>query len=264
MSAAEMTPEAAAMLRAPFPPAAIGKLPRITCKACSDARGKCCADHKKSECRVCGNWMTPKHIHLDYVGHADVTARLLEVDPGWWWEPTALAPDGTPMIVTEGRDAVMWIRLTVCGVSRLGVGIVEASSFELEKQLISDSLRNAAMRFGVAVDLWAKHEALESTIESADESPAPIAPTPAAAPAEAEPLAEGMVATREAKQQLVAALEAAGATDPKASAAAAWKASKIKAGPIPLEVLERMMGDALDVLFAELAEADAEAPARDG
>ena len=30
--------------------------------------------------------------------------------------------------------------------------------FELEKQLISDAIRNAAMRFGVALDLWAKED----------------------------------------------------------------------------------------------------------
>lgn len=109
MSAAGMTPDAAAALRAPFPPALIGKLPK-------------------------GGGM------LDYVGHADVTSRLLEVDPEWGWEPVAWAPDGTPMYVLGNRDAVLWIRLTVCGVSRLGVGIVAANSFELEKQLISDCL----------------------------------------------------------------------------------------------------------------------------
>ena len=240
-----MTPETAAMLRAPFPAGAIGKLPRTTCRTCPKSPGKVCDRHSKNECRVCGNYMTTAHIHLDYVGHADVTSRLLEVDPTWGWEPTALAPDGTPMIVTEGKDAVMWIRLTVCGVTRLGVGIVEAGSFEIEKQLIGDALRNAAMRFGVAVDLWAKHEAMDSTIEVADDSPTPIRPTPEPK-ADDEPLADGMVATRAAKSALVAAYEAAGAADAKDAAAAAWQASRIKAGPIPQARLDAMLADAAE------------------
>jgi hypothetical protein len=60
-----MNAEQAAALRAPFPPSAIGKLPRAG-------------------------------IQLDYVGHAAVCDRLLEVDPEWTWEPFALAADGTP------------------------------------------------------------------------------------------------------------------------------------------------------------------------
>ena len=122
-----MTPEESAALRRPFSASAIGKLPR---------GGKL----------------------LDYVGHAAVTDRLLEVDPAWNWTPLAMAADGTPYYAVLGSDAVMWIRLTVCDVTRLGVGIVKADAFELEKQLISDAIRNAAMRFGVALDLWSKED----------------------------------------------------------------------------------------------------------
>lgn len=114
-------------LREPFPPEAVGKLPK-------------------------------GGTHLDYVGHAAVTDRLLQVDPTWTWEPVAVDADGGPLIRTEGTDSVLWIRLTVCGVSRLGVGIAPTKSFELSKQLISDALRNAAMRFGVALDLWSKED----------------------------------------------------------------------------------------------------------
>jgi len=49
---------------------------------------------------------------------------------------------------------------TVLGITRLGS--VTAGAFEPEQQLISDSLRNAAMRFGIALDLWARGE-LESS-----------------------------------------------------------------------------------------------------
>ncbi len=122
-----MTPEQAAALRAPFPASAIGQIPRAGVK-------------------------------LDYVGHAAVTDRLLAVDPEWTWEPFAIGPDGAPAWRVDGETAVMWIRLTVAGVTRPGVGLCKADAFELEKQLISDALRNAAMRFGVALDLWSKED----------------------------------------------------------------------------------------------------------
>jgi hypothetical protein len=85
---------------------------------------------------------------LDFVGHADVTDRLLSVDPRWTWEPLGLTPEGLPALDRFGN---LWIRLTVCGVTRIGVGDGKSA-----KELISDALRNAAMRFGVALDLWAK------------------------------------------------------------------------------------------------------------
>ena len=66
--------------------------------------------------------------------------------------------DGAPLVRIVGKDATLWIRLTVCGVTRLGVGSVSAQAFERDKQLIGDAIRNAAMRFGVALDLWSKEE----------------------------------------------------------------------------------------------------------
>lgn len=166
----EMTDAQHAALQRPFEPSQIGKLPRATCQDCSR---KQCQKHAKRKCGECGNYMTEQHIHLDYVGHAQVTARLLEVDPGWYWEPVAFDTDGLPAIAVEqdGRR-VLWIRLTVCGVTRLGVGIVGGGKSEVEKELIGDALRNAAMRFGVALDLWAKGD-LHGT---PDEPPAPSDP----------------------------------------------------------------------------------------
>lgn len=163
-----MTPakidEALAKLREPFPAEIVGKLPRVTCKACSE---RSCRDerHKPRKCEGCNAYTSPAHVHIDFVGHAHVTDRLLSVDPDWTWEPVAFGPDGLPAIgtSTNGRDAVMWIRLTIAGVTRLGVGSVGKGSFESEKQLIGDAIRNAAMRFGVALDLWAKAD-LESTL----------------------------------------------------------------------------------------------------
>ena len=98
---------------------------------------------------------------LDYVGHGAVTDRLLEVDPFWTWEPMALNEDGLPRIVWLDDDTgVLWIKLTVLGVTRLGVGTAQGD--DVEKKLISDALRNAAMRFGVALDLWIKGDPSET------------------------------------------------------------------------------------------------------
>jgi len=179
-------------LRAPFPPEYVGKLPRVTCRACSE-RNTQCDKHSKTECAVCGNWLG-KHIHLDYVGHADVTIRLLEVDPEWSWAPKSTDADpellkaaiaaGNPEIVRavienappkfetdrNGNPVGLWITLTVGGVTRLGVGSCPSGQNDAEKVLIGDALRNAAMRFGVAVELWAKGDRADPTAENATAS----------------------------------------------------------------------------------------------
>lgn len=153
-----MTPEQAQALRAPFPADKVGKLPRSTCRQCSNASGGVCSDHKKIKCAECDNYITERHIHLDYVGHGAVTDRLLEVDPDWSWEPLAFDQSGMPTFVYDdrGNPISLWIRLTVCGVTRLGVGTCPSGQGDAEKVLIGDALRNAALRFGVAVDLWIK------------------------------------------------------------------------------------------------------------
>ena len=136
-----MDAEVAQKLREPFPPEMVGKLPKGS-------------------------------TQLDYVGHAAVTDRLLQVDPEWSWEPFALDADGCPVIRERGKDLELWIRLTIAGVTKPGVGTVSASAFDASKQLVSDALRNAAMRFGVALDLWAKEDlhaqAPPPTISGAD------------------------------------------------------------------------------------------------
>lgn len=144
------------MLREPFPEEIVGKLPRITCRDCRQAGGKVCNKHQKSKCAECGAWITGAHMHLDYVGHAAVTDRLLQVDPKWNWEPMALDEHGAPLVQARGNTCRMWIKLTIDGVTRLGVGTCGANKDEAEKELIGDAIRNAAMRFGVALDLWSK------------------------------------------------------------------------------------------------------------
>ena len=155
MTAAEMSTEMAAALRAPFAPEQIGKLPRITCRDCRD-RNPNCSNHRRQKCRVCGGFLTTAHIHLDYVGHAAVTDRLLAVDPWWGWEPVAVDEHGRPLL--DG-DGALWIRLTIGGVTRLGVGHADGKTGpDAMKEAIGDAIRNAAMRFGVALDLWSKEQ----------------------------------------------------------------------------------------------------------
>lgn len=138
-------------LRVPFPAEAIGKLPKVTCKACRER--KCAVpSHTMVNCRTCGAYITKSHIHLDFVGHAYVRERLLNVDPEWNWEPLAFDNLGLPATDANGG---MWIRLTVGGVTRLGYGDAPGKrGGDAVKEVIGDALRNAAQSFGVALDLW--------------------------------------------------------------------------------------------------------------
>ena len=93
-------------------------------------------------------------LFLDFVGHGYLTARLLDVDPTWNWEPLAFDADGTPKFDAYGG---LWIKLTVCGVTRLGYGDAGGRKGpNAKKEAIGDALRNAGMRFGLALDLWCK------------------------------------------------------------------------------------------------------------
>jgi len=149
----ETKPTGLALLREPFPPHQISKLPKGT-KEQND-----CDYSKKRKCNICGGFHHPDIIHLDYVGHAALTDRLLDADPSWLWEPLALGSDGLPAFDKTGG---LWGRLTVCGTSRIGYGNAQGKTYmdvgSREKEVIGDFLRNAAMRFGAALDLWHKGE----------------------------------------------------------------------------------------------------------
>ena len=138
------------LLRAPFLPHHIKSKPQGT-KEQND-----CRTEEKKNCTICGGWHHPKIVHLDYVGHAALTDRLLDADPNWFWEPMAFR-EGLPAFDATGG---LWIRLTVCGHSRIGYGHAAPTTFKeigsREKEVIGDALRNAAMRFGAALELWHK------------------------------------------------------------------------------------------------------------
>lgn len=191
-------PARLAELREPFPAEAIGKLPRSTCKDCSDSPRKRCEQHGwVSACSECRGSHSSATMHIDYVGHADVTDRLLTVDPEWTWEPAMGDTNGLPSIAAScDPQGNLWIKLTVLGVTRYAVG-----DGKNPKERIGDALRNGAMRFGVALDLWAKgdrdwaHAEKSGTDQHPDEAqprqqeaPAPT-PPPYAGPSTPELLA---------------------------------------------------------------------------
>ena len=139
------------LLREPFPEHQISKLPKPTKAQTDQVR----ADFKAGmRCNVCGGWHHKDVVHLDYVGHAALTDRLLDCDINWNWKPVEFG--GTPAGALDANGG-MWIELTVCGVSRLGYGDAEGKvGGNAVKERIGDALRNAAMRFGAALDLWHK------------------------------------------------------------------------------------------------------------
>ena len=155
-----------ALLREPFAPHQINKLPKPYK-----------ADSQRSNCRECGGYHGMPAVHLDYVGHAALTDRLLEADPEWFWEPVAFTPEGLPAF---DKDGGLWIRLTICGVERLGYGDAQGKrGGNAVKEAIGDALRNAGMRFGAALDLWHKGD-LHDAAEEQGQGQAPA--EPAAAP----------------------------------------------------------------------------------
>lgn len=139
----QLPPPALAKLRAPFEAHQISVLPKPYNK-----------DSPKAKCNECGGFHGLPAVHLDYVGHAALTDRLLDVDPLWSWEPLALDGNGLPLLDADGG---LWIRLTICGVSRLGYGDAQGKKGpNATKERIGDALRNAGMRFGAALELWHK------------------------------------------------------------------------------------------------------------
>jgi hypothetical protein len=125
-------------------------------------------------------------MQLDFVGHADVTKMLIEIDPEWTWEPTAFDANGLPAYRVENGMAHMAGWLTILGVRRLGVGSVMHNKPDLLKELISDFIRNAAMRFGVCLALWTKQEweDVSHTPSIPVAKPAPVAKVEPAKPSD--------------------------------------------------------------------------------
>lgn len=178
-------------------------------------------------------------IELPYVGHAEITRILCEIDPEWTWEPAAWI-DGRPAThlqigkvkkkdgtVLEFPTVSMWGRLTLCGVTRTAVGSVEAHKADIDKELVSDFLRNAAMRFGICLQLWAKStppvgkpsEALRSTQEARSDRPRTTSTAPAS----------------DAQKRLLRSLKYAGDPEQLTKASASEEIERLKAAQIQAE-----------------------------
>lgn len=142
-----------ARLREPFPEHQISKLPKPTRQQTESVK----TDRSLGiRCKLCGTWHHKDVIHLDYVGHAALTDRLLECDPFWNWEPLAYDYEGLPKL---DRDGGLWLKLTIFGLTRLGYGDAGGKTGgDAMKERIGDGLRNAGMRFGCALGLWHKGE----------------------------------------------------------------------------------------------------------
>jgi hypothetical protein len=139
-------------LREPFTDNLVSYKPQRLCKA--EEYDKL----EKATCKICGGYhATSKTGHLSYVGHAAVTQRLLDADLLWDWEPLSYDADGEPHFDETGG---LWIKLSIGGMSRRGYGHNEVMKYSeigsRTKAVIGDAIRNAAMRFGVALEEWHK------------------------------------------------------------------------------------------------------------
>lgn len=159
-------------LRAPFPDTDVDTRPQPVSR--EDKERAVCkrGSNVSADGTFCGGYHA-RSVHLSYVGHAALTQRLLETDPLWEWEPIAVDEFGNPK---PDADGGLWIRLSVAGMVRLGYGSADGKKGgNATKEIIGDALRNAGMRFGMALELWRKGD------QTAAEASRGHQPTPEAA-----------------------------------------------------------------------------------
>jgi hypothetical protein len=153
-------------LREPFAAHQISKLPKPIVKTPPGEKPTYYDCKPGTNASADGVYCGGRHarsIHLDYVGHAALTDRLLSVDLLWDWEPLSFDENGLPQF---DRNGGMWIRLTVAGVSRLGYGDSQGKTGpNAIKEAVGDALRNSAMRYGAALDLWHKGDLHDAAAE---------------------------------------------------------------------------------------------------
>jgi len=168
---------------------------------------------------------------LDYVGHAEITRILIEVDPLWHWEPVSWE-GGAPACVKANGLVHMAGTLYIHGIGRIGVGSVPEGKADLFKELVSDFLRNAAMRFGIALSLWSKQE--WDDLGTPKASPAPkAAPAPAPAPRPAATAGTGGKLTDEQLAQFTEACTKAGINAMEVHRKAGLTIGKATQGDLP-------------------------------
>jgi len=156
------------------PPAnMIAKLPRYT-----GPRDTPKNQRKRENCHICHGYHEMPSIHLDYMGHADVTLALIDTDPMWTWEPCAYDETGAPQIAHMNGRLVLWGWLELHGVRRLAVGTCDDTKTDPEKELVGDLLRNGAMRFGIGTALWSKADAHDEPPTNPEKKPSKPATKP--------------------------------------------------------------------------------------
>lgn len=151
-------------LSAKFPDSQVSKKPKFRA---AKVNGKTDTSGY-AHCNICGGWHPTKGvIHLDYVGHADITTRLNDVagPENWSIEPMAYNADGTPLM----SDGGMWCWMTIGETRKMCFGDAQGKTGpDAIKEIIGDAIRNGAMRFGVGTYLWSKSDAASQLI---DDSP---------------------------------------------------------------------------------------------
>lgn len=116
---------------------------------------------------------------LDFIGHADITRILIEIDPHWRLVPIAWE-NGRPAVNIVNDMATMWFEMTLLGQARLAIGTAKANAQDCDKILYGDALRNGAMRFGIGLSLWTKQEWEDLNHHAPAQKTAPVATQKAA------------------------------------------------------------------------------------
>lgn len=172
-------------LREPFAEHQLRHRPAVTCRTCADPALEC-VEHERKVCETCRQLVSTEHEHVEYVSHVEVTERLLEADPLWYWEPFALTPAGLPAFDANGG---LFIRLHLHDVDgfalrdRIGYGdSMGLPGTDGVKAAISDAIKNAAGRFGVKTEPNLRRDfemvpgkpGLPATSEGSDDPRAPL------------------------------------------------------------------------------------------
>lgn len=156
-----------AKLAAEFPKNQISKKPKFRAVKLSNGRTDTTG---YAPCKICGGWHPTKGvIHLDYVGHADITTRLNEVcgPDNWSIEPMAYDQSGLPVMSDDG----MWCWMTIWGSRKMCFGDAQGKKGpDAIKEIIGDAIRNGAMRFGVGTYLWSKSDAAQQLTDFSDDN----------------------------------------------------------------------------------------------
>ena len=146
-----MIPEKAQLaLSEPFGEDETATRSEIWCESCAADN---CLAHAEGVCVECGERGTEAHDHVTYVPIDSLKQRFNRVDPGWTWEPLAIADNGTPVIVRDGNFNVFWVALTIGGITHKGVGFASVRSGGVfgPAGLRSQAIANAARDFGCGV-----------------------------------------------------------------------------------------------------------------